>query len=300
MFIVQYVNSLPCIRIIVVLFFHPFSMPKVIWKVYLSVIRHIQITLRSSRAPRVFLNTMALASAIRNPKTVCKPTDKNQSKTTNNTCNSAEAEGAPHKSDADIVMLWAVASLCFFGFFRSGEITVPSLTSFDASKHLTWEDVAVDSIDNPQTLKVHLKTSKTDQLGRGVDLYIGKTDCPLCPLKAMLHYMAIQDRSVGPFFVFKNSAPIGQVSLYSQDKGSTTDSWSSRGQLCWPQLPHRSSHSSSQCRDWRLHNQDNGKIVKLSISGLHSYTQETTCNTLKVAGEDVTQKLNADMCASVT
>jgi len=65
-------------------------------------------------------------------------------------------------------MLWSAATLCFFGFFRSGEITVPSLTSFVTSKHLAWGDIAVDNVDNPQTIKMHLKKSKTDQLGKGV------------------------------------------------------------------------------------------------------------------------------------
>ena len=39
-------------------------------------------------------------------------------------------------------MLWAVASVCFFGFFRAGELTAPSLI-------LTFEDVAVDNWDAP-------------------------------------------------------------------------------------------------------------------------------------------------------
>jgi len=104
----------------------------------------------------------------------------------------------PHKSDADIVMLWAAASLCFF---RAGEITIPSLTSFDASRHLAWGDVAVDSIDNLQSLKIHLKISKTDQLGKGVNVYVG-------PLTAAMHYMAMQSPTAGSFFVFKNGAPL--------------------------------------------------------------------------------------------
>ena len=114
----------------------------------------------------------------------------------------------PHKADADIVMLWAAASLCFFGFFRSGEITIPSLTSFDASKHLAWGDVAVDNTDNPQTLKVHLKVSKTDQLGKGVDVYVSKTNGPLCPVTATMHYMTVRGAAAGPFFILKNGTPL--------------------------------------------------------------------------------------------
>ena len=54
-------------------------------------------------------------------------------------------------------MLWAAATLCFFGFLRSGEITVPSETVFDEGAHLTFEDVTVDCITNPQMLKVKIK-----------------------------------------------------------------------------------------------------------------------------------------------
>ena len=40
--------------------------------------------------------------------------------------------------DPDIIMLWAAATLCFFRFFRSGEITVPSKNVYDPKKRLTW------------------------------------------------------------------------------------------------------------------------------------------------------------------
>ena len=39
------------------------------------------------------------------------------------------------------IMLWAAASSCFFGFFRAGEVTVLSDSSFDAATHLAWGDV---------------------------------------------------------------------------------------------------------------------------------------------------------------
>jgi len=48
---------------------------------------------------------------------------------------------SPQRTDADILMLWSAAILCFFGFFRS-------LTSFDASKCLAWKDIAVDYIES--------------------------------------------------------------------------------------------------------------------------------------------------------
>lgn len=35
-----------------------------------------------------------------------------------------------------------------------------------------------------------------------------KTDCPLCPLTAVMHYMTTRDSTTGPFFVFKNGTPL--------------------------------------------------------------------------------------------
>ena len=114
----------------------------------------------------------------------------------------------PLNNDGDIIMLWAAATLCFFGFFRAGEITLPTLKSYDHKRHLSWGDIAINCAKNPQTLKVHLKKSKTDQLGKGVDVYIGKTGCPLCPLTAIIHYISLQGTDPGPFFIFKDSLPL--------------------------------------------------------------------------------------------
>ena len=42
----------------------------------------------------------------------------------------------PQKSDPDVIMVWAAAVLCFFGFFRAGDITTSTISDFDSSKHL--------------------------------------------------------------------------------------------------------------------------------------------------------------------
>ncbi len=56
-------------------------------------------------------------------------------------------------------MLWAAATLCFFGFMRSGELTVPSDSAFDPAIHLTMEDITVNDIAKPSMLKLLLKAS---------------------------------------------------------------------------------------------------------------------------------------------
>ena len=50
-------------------------------------------------------------------------------------------------------LLWAAASLCFFGFFRSGELLVTTESEFNSSIHLSWGDVAVNNQAAPTMLK---------------------------------------------------------------------------------------------------------------------------------------------------
>ena len=113
-------------------------------------------------------------------------------------------------------MLWAAASLCFFGFLRSGEITVPSKDSFDRGAHLTADDITVDTYENPTMLKVRIKASKTDPFRKGVDIYVGTTGSSLCPVTAVLTYMAMRPQSQGPLFHFEDSTPLTQTGFVEQ------------------------------------------------------------------------------------
>ncbi len=36
----------------------------------------------------------------------------------------------------DDILVWAAATLCFFGFFRAGELMVPTVGAFEQSVHL--------------------------------------------------------------------------------------------------------------------------------------------------------------------
>ncbi len=107
-------------------------------------------------------------------------------------------------------MLWAAASLCFFGFFRSGEITVPSETTYDEGAYLNFEDVTVDCLENPQLLKVRIKASKTDPFRMGVEVFVGRTNCRLCPVAAVLTYMTRRGVGPGPLFKFSNGKPLSR------------------------------------------------------------------------------------------
>ena len=42
----------------------------------------------------------------------------------------------------------------FFGFLRAGEMTISSESGFNAGAHLTYGDIAVDSVADPNMLRV--------------------------------------------------------------------------------------------------------------------------------------------------
>ena len=51
--------------------------------------------------------------------------------------------------DLNTIMLWAAATVCFFGFFRAGEITTTGVTSFSPTTDLAWGDVTIDNSSSP-------------------------------------------------------------------------------------------------------------------------------------------------------
>lgn len=79
-------------------------------------------------------------------------------------------------------MLWAACCTAFLGFF---EITAPSSAGYDPHQHLSFQDVAADSLQAPRMIRVHLKRWKTDHLGRGADIFLGCTGDDLCPVAAV-------------------------------------------------------------------------------------------------------------------
>ena len=105
-------------------------------------------------------------------------------------------------------MLWSASLLCFFGFLRSGEITIPTLTSYDPTVHLNYDDISVDNPTNPSIVKVRLKCSKTDPFRHGVEVHVGKTGQVLCPVSALLNYLAVRGKEPGLLFHFSDGSPL--------------------------------------------------------------------------------------------
>ena len=82
---------------------------------------------------------------------------------------------------------------------------MPSQTAFDSAVHLTFKDIAVDSMMDTQPIRVTIKQSKTDQFRKGAQVFIGQTgEKTLCPVSAMLAYLAARQGRDGPLFYFAN------------------------------------------------------------------------------------------------
>ena len=117
-----------------------------------------------------------------------------------------------HQPSQDTRMLWAALCLGFFGFLRAGEFTCPSSAAF-TQEMLTVEDVAVDSHSCPMHLVVQLKQSKTDPFGTGVTLHLGATGDALCPVAAMLGYLAQRPPEPGFLFLFEDGSTLSRPRL---------------------------------------------------------------------------------------
>ena len=71
----------------------------------------------------------------------------------------------PSHHEYKTILMWAVSTLCFFGFFRMGEHTIPNDTAYDYSLHLSPGDIATDSHTNPKMLRVATPQNIKDRQG---------------------------------------------------------------------------------------------------------------------------------------
>ena len=100
-------------------------------------------------------------------------------------------------------MLWAACCLGFFGFLWAGEFTVNC--AFDPSIHLTVQDLQVDAEVNPSSLRVRVKSSKTDPFHQGCFIYLGRGQITLSRPWAggpVMHINCTLEPQWNPFWKF--------------------------------------------------------------------------------------------------
>ena len=168
---------------------------------------------------------------------------------------------SPQTRQFYVIMLWAACCMGFFGFLRAGEFTVDSLQCFDPDTHLTPRDVSVDSRVRPSLISLLIKQSKTDPFRRGTVIYMGRTDNVLCPVAAVLSYLARRGDHPGPLFLFEDGSPLSRSRLVSEHRKAL----SSIGLNCdvyAGQFSHWGCHHCCIQRARGFHNQVVGSLAK--------------------------------------
>ena len=112
----------------------------------------------------------------------------------------------------DAAMLWAACCTGFFGFMRAGEFTCSSMQAF-SDEMLSPKDVSVDAHDGPSIVSIHLRRSKADPFGNGVTIHLGKTGHTICPVSALLGYLALRGQQAGPLFLFQDGRTLSKERL---------------------------------------------------------------------------------------
>ena len=110
-------------------------------------------------------------------------------------------------SSYDSSLLWAACCTGYFGFMRSGEFTSSQANGGDP---VSIGDVSVDSHSDPSIVRLLLRKGKTDPYGNGVFIYLGRTQSVVCPVVALLQFLAIRPSHSGPLFIWQDGSPLTQ------------------------------------------------------------------------------------------
>ena len=100
---------------------------------------------------------------------------------------------------------------------RLGELTCKN--KFSPDFHMSPADITfLPSWNSPDHISVRIKVSKTDPFRIGHSLFIGKTNQPVCPVKAMKAYLTTRGTTPGPLFQFLSGAPLTKDALTSETR----------------------------------------------------------------------------------
>ena len=94
-------------------------------------------------------------------------------------------------------LMWAVTSVGYFGFMRVGEFTAVD----SAPSNILMSEVAINSRSAPSAIRIRLRQAKTDPFGGGVEIFLGVSGTVVCPVTALLRYVAVRPIRKGHLFV---------------------------------------------------------------------------------------------------
>lgn len=106
-------------------------------------------------------------------------------------------------------MFRAIYTLAFFAFLRIGELALPTAKSQNYVVQL--KDIAVQ----PDSLQLNMHTYKHSASHQPVTLHIQTQPSTICPVKAMVAYLALRGNSQGPLFCFPDLQPLTKAFVTS-------------------------------------------------------------------------------------
>ena len=150
--------------------------------------------------------------------------------------------------------MWAACCLAFFGFLRCNEFTIPSQRNYDPAGHFSYSDIAVDDCDNPSLVVIYIKKSKTDPFHRGTSITLGATRHEICPVKALMLYLARRGSQAGPPFHLQKPTILYTTGFPITPHEAVTGSEFGPFLSQYTQLQNWCSHISRGCRTNRITN----------------------------------------------
>ena len=121
-------------------------------------------------------------------------------------------------------LLWAACCLGLFGFLRIAEFTAIS-SSDPAPNIVSISDIYRADGYPPGFIRIYLRQSKTYPFGNGVQIYLGRTDNAICPVAALLSFIAVRPPHLsGPLLRFPNGSTLTRAILVTQVKRALTAS----------------------------------------------------------------------------
>lgn len=98
----------------------------------------------------------------------------------------------------------AAALLAFFGALRISELVAAS-KGHTSSRALFFHDLKMGR----RSVEVNIQQSKTDQIGKGRSLVLGKcSEAELCPVTALLAYVSLRGTGEGYLFRHQDGTPL--------------------------------------------------------------------------------------------
>ena len=174
-------------------------------KVYLSAVRHMHVTagLHSDFSQQLTPHLQQVLKGVKKIQAITKP-PRARLPITLSIMTDIKHLLLQKPQSYDNIMLWAACCLTFFGFLRVSEFTVPAQGQYDHTTHLSFADVSIDNKHSPQLLRIQIKQSKTDPFCQGVDVYLGRTEETICPIRGITPYLAHHGSHPGPLFIFRD------------------------------------------------------------------------------------------------